>query len=136
MNELSHDRGLKECLAQMSTPQVLTRAVTPVSYFQPNALSSPTILPPWLLARSRKLGEWEPRWLRFDGYKERRITLEARKEGPDLVPMTRVQDNQGAIQEASAPRRWHWKRGGGIWLTSSSYFKNCQRIALPDHNKR
>ena len=30
------------------------------------------------MARSRKLGEWDPRWLRLDGYKGRRITFKAR----------------------------------------------------------
>lgn len=115
----------------MSTPQVLIRTYTQISYLQSSALSTPTMLPPRALVRTRKLREQESRWLSFSGYKERKITLEARalpqKEGPGLVHMTRVQDGQGAIQLLEGRHR---KRYGRKRLTNSFYLKNCQGIVI------
>lgn len=45
----------------------------------------------------------------------RRTTFKAREVSqiPDLVPLTRVQDNQGAVQEISAPRGGTKEEWGG-----------------------
>lgn len=116
----------------MSTLQILIRTFTQISYLQSSALSTPIMLPPRALVRTRKLREQESRWLSFSGYKERKKDNLGSKS-TTLKGRSRFSAHNRSSRwprSNTATRRWALK---AIWKEMADEFLLFQKLPRDCH---